>query len=584
MAIGMQAQQTINLGYCGGEATTKGSVSTPGKAWVSAAIYLPADMLQSFDGSTITALRGALAAKTNVDTLRLWLRTSLKGQNVAEATLTSKTDPKMARGWNEAKLEQPYTINGNEGLYVGLSYRQKAEVQALSIVGAELPNACFVQLGEDASWQDMSSAGILSVEAVVDGSNMPDYDLGLTSAVVNPFLDASNYKLSVTAVNNGQQSVSGFTVEARYEQGTEAYSAHFDTELSTGQKTTVEYQIPALSTVSYGDITVTLTAINEGTDEVPANNSIKAKFALKKKVLVEEFTTEPCGNCPRVAGYLSSVLHMERNTDRAIAVCHHSGYKTDWLTKSCDETLASFFGVSYAPAVMYDRRPVLADGALHDCPEQITIEQAIDYLAVEPAHVSIAFSAAYDEQSHQLSVTVSGKRDELSLTNPQLTVYLLENNIRAVSQAGASGTFYHQHVIRAYSSNFGEAMHWEGNQYENHFTFDVKDEWKKDDMQIVAFVANYDSKNNKNCVIDNAEVTGFPTGSTQGIANIDHSTLTIDHYFDLQGRAIKNGPLGAKRRFACEERSTVSGQLKKGLVIVRQTDGQGHVRTYKTSK
>ena len=563
MVIGMQAQQKINLGYCGGEATTKGSISTPGKAWVSAAIYLPADMLQSFDGSTITALRGALAAKTNVDTLHLWLRSSLKGENLAEATLTSKSDPKMVRGWNEVELEHPFTIDGSQGLYIGMSYRQKAEVQALSIVGAELPNACFVQLGDDAQWQDMSSVGILSVEAVVDGSNMPDYDLGLTSAVVNPFLDASNYKLAVTVVNNGQQTVTGYTVEARYEHGDEAYSAHFATELATGQKATVDYQIPALSTVSYGDITITLTAIDGGVDEVPANNSVKAKFALKKKVLIEEFTTEPCGNCPRVAGYLNNVLHMERNLDRAIAVCHHSGYKTDWLTKSCDETMAAFFGVGYAPAVMYDRSPVLPGGDLHDCPDQSTIEAAIDYLAAEPAHVSIAISAAYDEQSHRLDVIVSGKRDELSLSNPQLTVYLLENNVQAVNQANGGSNFKHQHVIRAYSSIFGETMHWEGNQYENHFTFDVKDEWKKNDLQIVALVANYDSKNNRNCVVDNAEATGFPTGNTQGIAADMTDAIMRTELFTLDGRRVDAD--------------------HRGLVIVRRTDSRGRVHTYKTS-
>ena len=559
----MQAQQTINLGYCGGEATTKGSVSTPGKAWVSAAIYLPADLLASFDGSSITALRGALASKINVDTLRLWVRSSLKGENLAEATVTSKTDPKLARGWNEVALDKPYVIDGSQGLYVGLSYRQKAEVQALSIVGAELANACFVQLGDDAPWQDMSSAGILSVEAVVDGSNMPDYDLGLTSAVANPYLDASNYQLTVGVVNNGQQHASGFTLETRYAQSDEVYTQHFSTDLATGQKTTVDYQIPARSTVSNGDIIVSLTAMDGAADEVSGNNTIKAKFTLKKKVLIEEYTTEPCGNCPRVAGYLHNVLAMPQYEDKAIAVCHHSGYKTDWLTKSCDETLASFFGAGYAPAVMYDRSPVLVDGALHDCPEQMTIEQAVAYLSAQPAHVTIAFSAAYDATAKQLSVTVSGKRDELNLTNPLLTVYLVENDIRAVNQASGGSNFRHQHVIRAYNSNFGDAMQWDGNQYENHFTFDVKDEWVKENMQIVAFVANYDSKNNKNCVVDNVELTGFPTGSTQGIATTANAAdgATAD-YFTLDGRRADAAP--------------------RGLLIVRQQDGQGHVHTYKT--
>ena len=91
VAIGMQAQGTVHLGYCGGEAADKGSISTEGKAWVSAAIYLPADMLASYEGSTITALRGALASKVNVDSLCLWVRTSLTGDNIAEAIITTKT-------------------------------------------------------------------------------------------------------------------------------------------------------------------------------------------------------------------------------------------------------------------------------------------------------------------------------------------------------------------------------------------------------------------------------------------------------------------------------------------------------------
>ena len=50
----LQAESIVTLGYCGGEATDKGSLSTDGKKWVSAAIYLPADMLGSYEGCRIT--------------------------------------------------------------------------------------------------------------------------------------------------------------------------------------------------------------------------------------------------------------------------------------------------------------------------------------------------------------------------------------------------------------------------------------------------------------------------------------------------------------------------------------------------
>ena len=559
--VGMQAQSTATLGYCGGEAADKGSISTEGKTWVSGAIYLPADMLASYEGCRITRLRAALASKINVDTLRLWVRSSLSGHNLAEAVVTSKTTPKMVKGWNEATLDEPLPIPAGQGLYIGMSYRQKAAVAALSVVGSPLDNAFWLQLGSDARWEDMSSVGILSVEAVAEGDNVPDYDLGLTAAVANPYDDAANTKLKVTVVNNGQQTVSGFTLQTRYELADDVYTHHFDAPLSWGEKTVVDYQIPARSTVSYGDIVVSLSAIDDGTDEMPANNSIKAKFALVKKVLIEEYTTEPCGNCPRVAGYLHNVLSMEKYKDRAVAVCHHSGYKTDWLTKPCDEKLASKFSVGYAPAMMFDRRPVWPDGALYGCPDQSDIVNALDYTLQEPAHVTINFSARYDEASQQLSVTVSGKRDELNATNPTITVYLLENDVKAVNQTSGGSNYHHQHVIRAYNSDFGDPITWMGNQYEYATTFDVSDAWVKENMQIVAFVANYDSSNNKNCAVDNAEVTGFPSGATESVESVTAHTTQTD-YFTPQGRR--------------------TNAAARGLVIVRKTNADGRVRTYKT--
>ena len=280
-----------------------------------------------------------------------------------------------------------------------------------------------------------------------------------------------------------------------------------------------------------------------------------------KKVLIEEFTTEPCGNCPRVAGYLHSVLDMDQYKDRAVAVCHHSGYKTDWLTKSCDEKLAAFFGVGYAPAMMFDRQP-LWGGGLYGCPELNDIKNGIDICAENPAHVSINFSATYDKETRKLDVTVSGKRDELPAQNPCITVYLLENDVPAVNQTSGGSNFKHQHVIRAYNSDFGEPLNWEGNQYEYQVTFDVSDLWVTENMQIAAFVANHDSGNNKNCTVDNAEITGFPQGQDDGVQAVSSADVVRTECFTLDGRRADDG--------------------QRGIVIVRQTNRDGYVRTYKT--
>ena len=559
MSVGMHAQSTVSLGYCAGECADKGSISTEGKAWVSGAIFLPADMLASYEGSHIVKLRGALASKIIVDSLVLWVRSSLKGENLTEAVITTKTTPKMAKGWNEAELSTPFVIPHGEGLYIGMSYRQKAEVAALSVVGSPMENACWVQWGADEKWEDMSSVGILSVEAVIEGSNLPTCDLGLTAALANTFDDASLTKMQVAVVNNGQSSVSGFTLQTRYALCDDIYTHHFDVQLGWGEKTTVEYQIPNLSTVSQGDIQVTLQSIDDGDDETATNNSIKAKFALVKKVLVEDFTTEPCGNCPRVSGYLHTLLSWDEFHNRVVAVCHHSGYKTDWLTLACDEKMASRFAVGYSPAIMVDRKPIWP--GLHECPSQSQLEAALRYVMQDAAHVSINISGSYDETTHKLNVIVSGKRDELKATNPHLTVYLVENDVLAQHQSGATGAYYHQHVIRAYNSDFGEKINWEGNQYEYAVSFDVEDAWVKENMQIVALVANDDTGNNQNCAVDNVEQAGFPIGIPETVSSVGKSGMEHTEYFTLDGRRLDTS--------------------RPGMVIVRKTNADGHTRTFK---
>lgn len=564
IATRMAAQSTVSVGYCAGEATDKGSISTEGKAWVSGAIYLPPDMLAPYKGNAITQLRAAMATKVNVDSLVLWVRTSLSGENMAEAVITTKTTPKLAKGWNEATLSSPLQLPTGQGLYIGMSYHQKAAAAALSVVGSQIDNACWVQLGKDAKWQDMSSAGILSIEAVVEGTNVPQHDLGLAAAMANTHDDASLTKMQVTVVNNGQLPVTGFTLQTRYEQGTETYSQHFDTRLAWGEKAVVEYQIPNLSTVTYGDIMVSLASIDDGEDETATNNSIKAKFALVKKILIEDFTTEPCGNCPRVSGYLHTVISQEPYKSRAIVVCHHSGYKYDWLTQSCDEKLAARFVVGYSPAIMIDRKPIWMDGALHSCPEMNELQAAVAYVLQDAAHVSINISADYNDVTQQLNITVSGKRDELKAQNPVITLYLTEDDVKAVSQAGATGGYWHQDVVRAFSSDFGEPISWEGNQYEYHHSFSISDDWVKDKMHIVAVVSNLDASNNKNCQVDNVETTGFPqSGQTQGVEGVSNSSTTIStEYFTADGQRL--------------------GQPRKGLMIVRKTDADGHVHSFKS--
>ena len=103
--------------------------------------------------------------------------------------------------------------------------------------------------------------------------------------------------------------------------------------------------------------------------------------------------------------------------------------------------------------------------------------------------------------------------DRLSQTLRHVTgkAKLTEDNIKAQSQAGASGSFTHQHVLRAVNATWGKELAWSKNTAGYDYTFTLEDAWKTDDLKVIAFISGYDSKDPTNCVIENAAVTTVST-------------------------------------------------------------------------
>ncbi|MDE6803418.1 MAG: hypothetical protein K2J29_02135, partial [Muribaculaceae bacterium] len=95
---GLIHADSVSVGYCSGELTKSGSFSVEGNTDVSGAIYLTPAVLEPYIGTEITALRGALASKVNIDRLTRWGRSELDDTNLAEVTITSSTTPALAKG------------------------------------------------------------------------------------------------------------------------------------------------------------------------------------------------------------------------------------------------------------------------------------------------------------------------------------------------------------------------------------------------------------------------------------------------------------------------------------------------------
>ena len=570
--------QTLTLGYCNGEVSTETNWGGQGTGNTSAAIYVPASMLGNLTGGEIQTIRAGMSTRLNIDELYVWVRSSLTGENLAEGKLNRK-QTRVQQGWNEVDLNEPFVITG-EGIYIGYTYHHKSLARAVSIVGTTPAETAFYQEYEDAAWQDMSSEGAISIEAIVSGSALPQYDLSLTKVSITPDLanGLTAYAVKADVANVATNSVKGFSITLSG-GGIDDVTKHVSQTVESGKQATVSFSFVASSAINASEpITATISAIDNADDENQENNTVAASFAaFQRNVLLEEFTTERCPNCPSGAERMNAALHSNADyADRVSVVCHHSAFGTDDFTQTCDEDFVWFFnegGQAYAPAWMINRQGrydqnVASTGekqAIYWFTESNELISELDQELALPTHVMLG-AKAYAEDG-KVHVNILGVRDaNFNLPNALLTVYVTEDNITGKQQShdGVINPYQHQHVIRAYNSTWGDAINWEGDTFTANYTFDLDNDWKLKDMKVVALVANYDADNNLNCAVENStaalvetEVPDMPTSiSMTSTPNTLHPTAI----YDLQGRMVYRGYEGTKVRGYENQRSAPTGK------------------------
>ena len=112
----VSSQDRLNVGYSYGQVATQSNYEAPGKTWVDAAIYLPPTKMKLYKGSRIVEIDAGLSSRVNIDSLCVWIRTSLTGPNLIEKKISKEDNPKIIRGWNKIQLDQPYEVSSEEGL------------------------------------------------------------------------------------------------------------------------------------------------------------------------------------------------------------------------------------------------------------------------------------------------------------------------------------------------------------------------------------------------------------------------------------------------------------------------------------
>ena len=210
-----------------------------------------------------------------------------------------------------------------------------------------------------------------------------------------------------------------------------------------------------------------------------------------RKVLVEHFTTIRCGNCP----YGNNVLSLATKDRNTVWVAHHVGYYTDELTVDDSQQMLRF-GIDGAPYAMIDRSVWENNGLKVGIGYTAAATGArivggyMDKASLVPANVGITISNNYNEESRDLSVTVSLERNADLPEGALLTVQIVEDDVYANTvQNGTTNGHIHDNVYRkSLTDILGDAIAWNGNSYSKTYTLNIPNEWVAANTRVVAFV------------------------------------------------------------------------------------------------
>lgn len=319
--------------------------------------------------------------------------------------------------------------------------------------------------------------------------------------------------VALTVRNEGSSPLAAFDIAYTVNGGDEQTLsvAGIDVAPFTTHTCTVPVQMLDLGVAL---VNITVSNPNNDTDPDATDNSTScetnvydpALYAPNRVTLLEHFTTARCPNCPPAHETLeNAVAPIEENV---AWVAHHVGYYTDDMTITESNQMMALFndgGSTYAPAVMIDRNNAYAtpdDPGPVFFPSAGYVDQQLNNAASTPANVSVNISDInYNETSRELSVKVSGTfYSDLTFGSARVSLYLTQDGIMG-SQSGASGTYRHDHVIRACISDvWGDqnviTTTTAGSTFEKTFTYQLPTKINAKNARLVAFVNNYASNVN----------------------------------------------------------------------------------------
>ncbi len=548
------AENTLEFGYCGDLAQYLGFGM---KGTFRALMKVTAADATKFAGTQIVSVKVGLGSFSSNPAAKIVILSDLNGSE----PIYSQDFTPVKEDWNEVALGTPYTLDSKE-FYVGYEiYASSAQNYPFGI-DALTANANGDIVGyydeKSGAYQYLSLGsqgfGNNCIKLVLAGDNLPKYDLAVEDLTVKQYITTgSEFSISATIKNAASEAISTFDVAYQIGDTEPVVSTiTLDAPLANTQSYTFSIDKLVVNEDGAYDVTVTVSNPNGQADEYEADNSMTKAFTalstlVPRKVLLENFSTAQCGNCPRVHEFIKGIL---KDRSDVAWVVHHSGYGTDTYTIEASNKYLWFYGGggTYAPAAMLDRRclkELNAQGAqgvvtapvfFPESKESLT--EFINYCAEQPAFVSINITDVYNEETRELTVRVTGESTAELAVAPNINIFLTEDGLKGY-QSGGGNNYPHSHAIRkVMTSTWGDQLTFDNeNKFDVTYTCVLDKDWKAEHMSVIAFVADYNEKNYNECTVHNTEFKVLEYGAAVGKLTSDQCrVMAINKMISLTGK------------------------------------------------
>lgn len=380
-------------------------------------------------------------------------------------------------------------------------------------------------------------------------------DIALTGLTLTKYVGLSDQPVKGTVSNEGYNTITSFDLSYTVNGGAAVNQSFTGLNIQPFQTYNFQFsqRIPMATAQKY-DIAVTASAPNLGSDADLTNNSqsgsVVALSAIPEKtVVLEEFTTVPCGYCPGGATRVNEVEADATVGSKVIPVALHAGFGTDGMTITEHSTLATAFA-SGAPTACIDRvywegedDVAVGVAGMGSGPEsnywlQLSTERATQ---VVPANVSA--TSTYDAGSRVVNASVTANFFAAVSGDFRVNLYVIEDSVVGSGSGYDQHSYYHDSPttlnpwLNVGTSNLGSgtwaiagyvhnhllrkavggawgtsavvpATTTDGGQYTYQYSYTLPSGWNADHVHLVAMVHEYNAnaKSGHNEIMNAVEV------------------------------------------------------------------------------